>query len=387
MSVVVSHTRVLGFGGADLFGSTFRNQQALGGLAVAGFFVLSGMLITRSARRTKFLRYAWHRCLRIFPGLWVCLAVTAFAVAPLLAMRQNGSLRGFWTEASRPGGPVHYVSANMWSGVQQYGIRDLLVQTTPWGRLTHGSAFDGPLWSLVYEMLCYVVIGSLLVTGVLRNARRFVPFLALALYVRIIMDFRLSASWGGGEAATYQVFYVDYLGYVDWRWITYLGFLFMAAGALELYREKVPVHDGLGVLSLVLAGGSLLFGGWFVIGYPAFVYLMVWAAVRAPRWTHWVGRKNDYSYGVYIYGFVGQQVMASLGWTRWGYFPYLLMSMGVAFAAAFLSWHLVEKHCLKLKNWTPGFAARWKRVARDRFVPAPRRPADAPAEPAPVPVG
>ena len=132
MSVVVSHTRVLGFGGPDLLGGTFRNQQALGGLAVAGFFVLSGMLITRSARRTNFFRYAWHRCLRIFPGLWVCLAVTAFVVAPLLAVRQNGSLQGFWNGASRPGGPVHYVSANMWSGVQQYGIRDLLVQSTPW---------------------------------------------------------------------------------------------------------------------------------------------------------------------------------------------------------------------------------------------------------------
>ena len=44
-------------------------------------------------------------------------------------------------------------------------------------------------------MLCYIVIGSLLVTGVLRNARRFLPFLAAALYLRIILDFRLSASW------------------------------------------------------------------------------------------------------------------------------------------------------------------------------------------------
>jgi peptidoglycan/LPS O-acetylase OafA/YrhL len=369
LSVIITHSGILGFNRGDLFGGVFRNQQAVGGLAVAGFFVLSGMLITRSARRTGFLRYCWHRALRIFPALWVCLIVTAFVVAPLIALHERGSLNGFWTEAD--GGPFGYVHLNMWTGIRQGGIHNLLVGTTPWGRVTKTSVFDGALWSLVYEMFCYLIVGSLLVSGVLRNARRLMPIMAAVLYVRIVLDFRLSSSWTGGEVAGYDRFDAHWFGTIDMHWIVYLGFLFFAAGSLELYRERVPIHDGLGLASLALSLGSLLLGGWFVIGYPAFVYLMVWAACRLPRWTHWVGRKNDYSYGIYIYGLVGQQVLASLGWNRWGYWPYLAMAIAAAWTAAFLSWHLVEKHFLKLKNWTPQYPARRLRTLRRRYVPVP----------------
>ena len=370
MSVVVSHSGILGFGRPDLLGGWFRNQQALGGLAVAGFFVLSGMLITRSARRTGFWRYCWHRALRIFPGLWVCLAVTAFAVAPAVAVHEWGSLHGFWAQG-RGGGPFGYVHKNMWTGVRQGGIHDLLATSTPWGRLTKASVFDGALWSLVYEMICYLVVGALLVSGVLRNARRLMPIMAALLYVRIVMDFRLTSGWGGGVVARYDLFNAGWFGIIDLHWIVYLGFLFFAAGSLELYRDRVPIHDGLGLAALALSLGSLLLGGWFVIGYPAFVYSMVWAACRLPRWTHWVGRKNDYSYGIYIYGLVGQQVLASFGWNRWGYWPYLAMAVTAAWTAAILSWHLVEKHFLKLKHWTPQRPARWLRALRRRYVPLP----------------
>ncbi|NUR60987.1 MAG: acyltransferase [Catenulispora sp.] len=364
MSVVVSHSGILGFGRPDLLGEQFRNQQALGGLAVAGFFILSGMLITRSARRTTFGRFCWHRALRIFPGLWVCLAVTAFGVAPLIAYHEWGTLHGFF---ARDSGPFGYVSNNMWTGIRQSGIHDLLASTTPWGRLTRASAFDGALWSLCYELLCYMVVGILLVSGVLRTARRLVPLLAALLYVRILMDFRFSHGWGGGVMAHYDRFETTLFGTIDLRWVVYLGFLFLAAGAMELYKERIPIHDGLGVAALAICLGTLLFGGWFAIGYPVLAYVMVWAACRLPRRLHWVGRKNDYSYGIYIYGLVGQQVLASFGWNRWGYWPYLALSVSLAWTAAFLSWHLVEKHFLKLKNWTPARPVRptrWVRVRR-----------------------
>ncbi|MFD0630763.1 acyltransferase family protein [Catenulispora yoronensis] len=281
MSVVVSHSGILGFGRTDLLGEQFRNQQALGGLAVAGFFILSGMLITRSARRTGFGRYCWHRVLRIFPGLWVCLVVTAFGVAPLIAYHEWGTLRGFWGPGP-DGGPFGYVRNNMWTGVRQSGIHDLLASSTPWGRLTKASAFDGALWSLCYELLCYMVVGALLISGVLRTARRLVPLLAVLLYARILLDFRLTHGWGGGVVATYTRFDTILFGSIDVRWVVYLGFLFLAAASLELYRERIPIHDGLGIAALLICLGTLILGGWFAIGYPVLTYLIVWAACRLP---------------------------------------------------------------------------------------------------------
>ncbi|MBC8127898.1 MAG: acyltransferase, partial [Gloeobacteraceae cyanobacterium ES-bin-144] len=42
------------------------------------FFVISGFLISRSFERNQadLAGYFWNRSLRIFPALWVCLAVT-----------------------------------------------------------------------------------------------------------------------------------------------------------------------------------------------------------------------------------------------------------------------------------------------------------------------
>jgi len=48
------------------------------------FFVISGVLISKSYERSDSLRdYLRNRCLRIFPGLWICLVVS---VAVILAL-------------------------------------------------------------------------------------------------------------------------------------------------------------------------------------------------------------------------------------------------------------------------------------------------------------
>lgn len=355
VGVVLSHSKPLGFGAQDLGYYVFNRQTNVGTLAVYGFFVLSGLLITRSARRTTIGRYAWHRALRILPGLWVCLLVTALVVAPLVALREHGNLNGFW---HGPNGPFQYVTLNMWTGIRQFGIHDLLVKTTPWGRHVGGSVFDGALWSLAYEMLCYIIIGLLAVTAVLQNARRFVLFLAVATYFMIVLDYWHSGSWTGPASGNYGNWVVPLLGWLSLHWIVYLGFLFLLGGVLELYRERIPIHDALGVGSAVVFVGTLLTGGFFVFGLPAFAYLLIWLSIRMPRRLHWVGRKNDYSYGIYIYGFVGQQVFASLALNRWGYVPFAAISLVTAFAAAWLSWHLVERHALALKAWTPRIGRR-----------------------------
>ncbi|MFF5180830.1 acyltransferase family protein [Micromonospora sp. NPDC000316] len=358
VGVVLSHSKPLGFGANDLGYHLTGRQTNVGTMAVYGFFVLSGLLITRSARRTGIIRYAWHRALRIFPGLWVCLLITALVVAPLVALREHGTTSGFFDNPWDRGGPLAYLQANWWTGVRQYGIGDLLKETTPWGEKSNSSVFNGALWSLKYEMFCYVVVGVLAVTAVLRNARRFVLFLTVALYLSILQDWVSSGRVSGPVSTAAWTFDSPLVGVMSFHYIVYLGFLFAFGATLDLYRERVPINDALGIGSAVALGLSLLFGGFFVIGLPAFAYLLVWLSVRMPKQLHWVGRKNDYSYGIYIYGFIFQQVMASLGWSRWGYVPFAAMSVAVAFAAAFVSWKLVERPALRLKDWTPGFVAR-----------------------------
>ncbi|MEV0134165.1 acyltransferase [Dactylosporangium sp. NPDC050688] len=348
ISVVLAHATSLGFGWEDLGQSLFQNQTNVGTLAVFGFFILSGLLITRSARHTTVGRFAWHRALRILPGLWVCLLVTAFVAAPVVALHQRDTLAGFW---DGPKGPLQYVTGNWFTGVRQYGIQDLLADT-PWGQEIGGnSVFNGALWSLVYETACYAAVAVLAVTAVLRRARWLVPVIAVILYGCILADQIRGWTLEGPPAGHYGFIAPPLVGDVFAQWLIYLGALFLTGATIELYRDRVPIHDGLALACLVILAGSLLLGGFFVAGFPTLAYLLVWAAVRAPRRLRRVGAVNDYSYGIYIYGFLVQQLLATFGANRWGYLPYTALSLLITAVVAYASWHLVERRALALKDW------------------------------------
>ncbi|GAB3936074.1 hypothetical protein GCM10027614_11990 [Micromonospora vulcania] len=357
VGVVLSHSKPLGFGANDLGYHLFGRQTNVGTMAVYGFFVLSGLLITRSARRTGLIRYAWHRCLRIFPGLWVCLLITALVVAPLVALREHGTTDGLFD--------------NPWDAAAAGLPAGQLVDRCPPVRHPGPAAGEHPVGSeeqlqrLQRRAVVAEVRDVLLRRGGRAGGDRGA---ASRPPVRAVPDRRVLPEhraglvelrhFSGPASTASWTFDSPLVGVMSFHYIVYLGFLFAFGATLDLYRERVPINDALGIGSALALGLSLLFGGFFAIGLPAFAYLLIWLSVRMPRQLHWVGRKNDYSYGIYIYGFIFQQVMASLGWSRWGYVPFAAMSVAVAFAAAFVSWKLVERPALRLKDWTPGFVAR-----------------------------
>ena len=72
---------------------------------------------------------------------------------------------------------------------------------------------------------------------------------------------------------------------------------------------------------------------------------MLWMGARIPlRW----GAVNDYSYGVYIYAFPVQQLLAAAGVSRLGTFVFALLSLAAVVPVAVVSWWLVERPALML---------------------------------------
>lgn len=65
------------------------------------------------------------------------------------------------------------------------------------------------------------------------------------------------------------------------------------------------------------------------------------------------GRFGDPSYGLYIFAFPIQQTLIWLNHGRLGWMPLFLLTLLACFAAAFASWHLVEKRALRLKPRRP----------------------------------
>jgi peptidoglycan/LPS O-acetylase OafA/YrhL len=353
-AVLVSHSYPLsGRPDRDPLARFSGGQVSLGTLAVLGFFVISGFLVTRSALRTSFRSYAWRRFLRIFPGFWACLVVTAFVFAPLMWLYERGFHGGFLE--SRPG-PLGYVGRNVAIGMNQNDIGGLM-RGTPYGLQVHAGYFDGSLWTLVYEVGCYVFVGGLVAVAVRRWARISVPVVAALLLVPAVV-FRLVPQHAHLLAKP------PIIGLIDSYWIVTLGFAFALGALIEVFKERIPVHDGLGLLSLVALLVTLRVGGFAPFGSIALAYAVIWLAVRLPRAMRGIGRRNDYSYGIYIYAFPVQQMLAEVGAGGW----WLPLYMGAAFLLtvplAMLSWHGVESRAMALRD-----------RGRPRWLVAPRRAA------------
>lgn len=351
--VIVDHAFPLGGFGEDPVKALTLGQASLGSLAVGGFFAISGYLIAKSGMSGDVVQFMWRRTLRIFPAYWTVLLVTGFIIAPLIWWLGYGrELVAFFS----PGGGLSYFLANWTLAIGTYGIHDLLATTTPYGLETGASVFNGSLWTLAYEWACYLIIAVLVLFGVLRNARILVPLLTAFYFVLQVV---LIVAPAGVALIAPRL--------ADGNGIA-LTFTFLLGSTLAVYSRAVPFDDRLGILAGVLVLVTLRWGGFLTIGTIAGAYFVMYLAARLPRQVHWIGKKNDYSYGVYIYGFLVQQVLAYLGVHTWGYVPYVLIALVITLGFALLSWHGVEKWAMRLKNWGPGRGVRhWWNEARSRW--------------------
>lgn len=342
--VIVDHAFPLGGFGEDPMWRWSQGQESIGGICVAGFFVLSGYLITRSAQRADLLQYLWRRCLRIFPAFWGALILAAFVVGPVVYALAHGSVAGYFTTAFP--GPFTYLGRNWTLEIDQYGLLDVYART-PYGHQVGWSILNGSLWTLIYEWKCYLIVGALAAFGVFSRARILVAGSAAALLALAAVS-KAFPTLGGSIAPWFG----------DPHFVI-LTMLFLIGATIALFRDVIPFDDRIGVLALLVFGWTLFHGGYVLMGYPALAYGILWLAGRIPAPIRRIASVNDYSYGIYVYGFLVQMTLAEYGVHKWGYLPFVIASWLVTLVIAMGSWHLVEKRALRLKDWGPGRGWRY----------------------------
>ena len=337
--VIVSHAFPIGGFGADPVAAWTHGQAELGDLAVVGFFALSGYLITKSARNTDLPTFLWRRLLRIMPAFWTVLLVTALVIAPGLYARQHGSMQNYWSE---PGGPMSFVVDNALLFMQTFTIHDVFVDT-PLGTVSGVGVLNGSLWTLFFEFLCYLGAATLAALGVLRGPRRWVvPALAALAYV-----------------ASSTAPFIPLLNGFTLTELSRLGSVFLSGAVIATFEDRIPFDGRLATLAAVLVVASGLTVGLRSVGYIGLSYLVLWAAGRAPVRLHRIGAVNDLSYGVYIYAWPVQMGLTVVGVHQFGYLPYLLACLVAVVPLAALSWWLVEKPALRLKDTQPWARTRY----------------------------
>lgn len=314
--VVIDHAIVMRTGDHHTWG-----RSALGDFAVDGFFILSGLLITRSYLSLKsFPRFTWHRVLRIMPGFLVCLIVTAAVIAPLAALLTGRSPWSVFTESPTA---LRYVWGNAGLLITQFDIAGLLPNNpTPF-------IINGALWTLSLEALCYAIIGVLGFLTVLRRARWAVAALAVVVWVLTLL-----------QEAGLEVL----VGDLTLR----LVLAFLVGSIAWLYADRLPMKSYLLVGAvLVFVASVLMLDNYRLVGIVPAAYILVWLGTCLPRS---LSLRRDLSYGVYIYHWPVLQLLAATGLVTLPVPVFILVGAAVTAPVAFASWHLIEHPALRQKN-------------------------------------
>ncbi|BBZ73627.1 acyltransferase family protein [Mycobacterium paraseoulense] len=355
-SVIVGHSFIL-------TGHAWTGAEYIAAGGVDGFFAVSGFLITASWLRHPHLRdYSAARVLRILPGYYVCLVVTAFVIAPIGVAIQGGAALKLLLSTA----PVAYVAMN--SAVVMLKAD---VGGTPQG-VPYPGSWNSSLWTLVFELGCYAAVAAIGIAGLAH--RRWVSPVILAAAVlgeALSPPIALGQPFAGQFAAVVSRFAV----------------MFAAGALLYQWRDKIPARWWLVAASAVTValGGTLLPHYRLLGGIPlAYAVIASGAMLRNKR----LRLRTDLSYGVYIYAFPIQQLLVIC----WPGRPNAVVHAAVAAMAilplAALSWFLVEKPAMSLKarllsKWAAAEAAAAKpdhaADARDLMLEEPTGEVSGPA--------
>ena len=322
--VLVSHSFVLSGRYEPRLGDT-----TLGTIGVLGFFAISGYLIVGSrVKSTSGRRFLWHRFLRIYPGFWVCLIVIAVVFAPIAAAHGPGGVDALsWNSAAR------YAAWNSTLVIHQAGIQGTLQA------IRYPGEWDGSLWTLIYEMGCYLVVFGLGALNVLR--RRVVIALALLLAA---VDLLVPRS------DLYKV-HLPVLQALNIAlvFVVPLGLAFAAGAVLYFLSDRISVRGSfaLAAATICVVGFEVFSEATWLIAFP-FAYLLIWLGIRLP-FGGLFGR-NDISYGVYIYAFPVQQLMSTYGLADHGVALYLAATIPLTTLLALASRLAIETPANRLKS-------------------------------------
>ncbi len=331
--VIESHTVQLTGNGVLYIYNFTGGQEDIGSACVNIFFVISGFLITASYLKTaNIFAYLWARVLRIFPALIVVVILTTFVIGPWISKLP---LKTYFSTDST----YEYLKT-----ILLYPIR----WTVPgFDSLAPGSHhrynINGSLWSLSFEFTCYLLIGFL---GIVRLLRKEI-ILFLALFVLMMY-----CNYDNFAKPNHHV-YILWLFHKCYQPLDILlkELSYFCMGAVYFfYKDKIVLKLKYVLLaSLLIIIASYLQLGLSLIEPICLTYIVFFIAFSSRVKLYNFAKYGDFSYGIYIYGFLIQQVLIYLFNGKMNNVLNLLLSVPIAILCGFISWHLIEKRCLELK--------------------------------------
>jgi len=281
---------------------------SFGELAVDGFFVLSGYLIVKSwVHRPNWSAFLASRARRIVPGFVVCALCCAFVVGPL---------------GADPG----YFSQFGWTGFAK-SVATLSLPVIPDVFAgTYYPVVNGSLWTIRYEVLCYLAV---LLFGMMGGFRiRFAWLVATATFTVLFMAARFDAWPLDGKTGQH---------------LARFFMIFGIGGCYFLYVRDMLKRNTFVIPAAVMLAIMIGSPQWAELGVAVFgAYLILSFAIREATALEWFNRLPDISYGVYLYAWPITKLL--LWWWPAMTAPMVsFWTLLASLAAGTLSWYLVER--------------------------------------------
>jgi len=293
------------------------------------FFFISGYLIGSSYIRTRsrgLRAYAANRALRIFPALWVCVALSTLSVFAI----------GYMASVS-----VNPVQLLVWVA----GQASFLQFYNPEFMRGYGAGvLNGALWTIAVELQFYVLAPVIFWTFSQSRALAaavFVVSVAANIYFREFID------W---DRFFDKIVYVTFL---PWVYMFMTGFAVAYWNPVQEWLAKAPAV----VLVLAYIASMLVVGGYAInaqnsinplsfLLLAALVFKLGYVRLALPDAVNDFVRRNDFSYGIYLFHMPVINAFLHVGAGLWSIPAVVALTILLGIA----SWYLVERPALSFKR-------------------------------------
>ena len=302
---------------------------------VPAFFFVSGFLISASWERNSDLRtFFVNRTLRIFPGLW---AVLVFSLVTLAVFYDRSVLNENWGKLV------------LWSLCQATILQDWI----PDFMRGYGvGGMNGSLWTIPVELCFYASIPVLYL--LFRRVRSVDTVLWLVIGASFSVQYSISAFSDDLPEIVYKLIHKSPLPWIGMFCCGILGQRHLPR-ILQFVQGRFLMILAIFVLASLAAhtfpANPLLQGNsnsMGIVNYFALCALILSSAYTRPTLAEHLLRRNDISYGVYIFHIPVINIFVHNGFAGW---PILVAAVLMTIGLAGLSWTLIERPALGLRRW------------------------------------
>lgn len=336
IAVVIVHSVYCSYG-YDAFRAMWSSwARPVPTIVLPMFFALSGFLVAGSlAKNPSAVAFATLRAVRLVPALAVEILLSAMILGPLLTTETSAAYftsSGFYAYFLNIFGIIHFYLPGVFTNQPANEV-------------------NAALWTIPYELECYVLLIGAYVFGIVRRRYVFVALVCAAIVALTVVAFILDNDNLRFRALPGRA----------------LVIAFLVGVCISIFSDKVVLDARLALGSAVAAVVLLI--------HPTTGYL---AAVPAAYLTVYLGMLNppkipllssgDYSYGLYLFAYPLQQTYSMLfpDHRIWALNALFGISFGLLYAA--FSWWCVEKPILSRKHNIVNRATRLAQSVKSRFA-------------------